>query len=189
MKGSRDAPEAIRPLFTAGVREWALLLLGGVLLWAALAAVGRLTVKLALRDATYYPVLMCLLAPAFLVAGSRASGRWGAAALVGLSFTGLFLAVGRTGSPLLLIPALGVDVWYAYRGTTRGPGGALMAGFLFAWVFYSAEAARALWLLGAGWPRKEILGGLLFTLLAGMVSGAIGYFLSYPLLRLGRGER
>jgi hypothetical protein len=128
-----------------------------------------------------------LVAPAFMVAGVRASGRWGAATLVGLSFTGLFLAVARAAPPLLVIPAPGVDVWYAYRGTTRGPGGAVMAGFLFAWVFYSVEAAWMFWFMGVGWPRTEILGGLVFTLLAGMVSGAVGYFLSSPLPPRGRG--
>ena len=113
----------------------------------------------------------------------RSSDRWGAAALVALCFTGLFLAVARAAPPLLVIPALGVDVWYAYRGTTRGPGGAVMAGFLFAWVFYSAEATWTLWFLGVGWPRTELLGGLVFTLLAGMVSGAIGYVLGGLLKR------
>jgi len=182
-----DGGEALRALFTAGVREWGLVLLGGFLLWAAVALLGRFSAAFTARDATYYPVLACLVAPAFIVAGVRASGRWGAATLVALCFTGLFLAVARAAPPLLVIPALGVDVWYAYRGTTRGPGGAVMAGFLFAWVFYSAEAAWTFWFLGVGWPRTELLGGLVFTLLAGMVSGAIGYFLSFPLPPRGRG--
>jgi hypothetical protein len=85
-----------------------------------------------------------------------------------------------------VIPSLGVDLWYAYRGTTRGAGGAVMAGFLFGWIFYSAEAAWTLWVVGAGWPRTELLGGLVFTLLAGMVSGAIGHFLLGVLTRAGR---
>ena len=138
------------------------------------------------RDATYYPVLTSLLAPAFIVATVRGSGRWGGAAVAGLTFTGLFLGVGRVAPPLLVVPALGVDCWYAYRGHTRGPGGAVMAGFLFAWVFYAVEAAWTRWLAGSGWSREELLGGLLFTLLAGMVSGAVGYLLSTPLLRLRR---
>lgn len=177
MKKSPAAGEALRSLFTAGVREWVLLLLGGVLLWAAIALLSRLTTTLAARDATYYPVLTCLVAPAFIVAGVRTAGRWGAAALVGLCFTGLFLAVSRVAPPLLVIPAFGVDVWYAHRGDTRGPGGAAMGGFLFAWIFYTVEAARALWFAGIRWPRSEILGGLLFTLAAGMVSAVIGYSL------------
>ena len=139
------------------------------------------------RDATYYPVFVSLVAPAFILAGLRTVGRWGGAAVAGLTFTGFFLGVGRVAPPLLVIPALGVDVWYAYRGHTRGPGGAVMAGFLFAWVFYAVEAAWTRWLAGSGWPREERLGGLLFTLLAGMVSGAVGYFLSYPLPPRGRG--
>ena len=53
MKKSPDAGEALRSLFTAGVREWVLLLLGGVLLWAAIALLSRLTTTLAARDATY----------------------------------------------------------------------------------------------------------------------------------------
>lgn len=136
---------------------------------------------------TAYPVFVSLVAPAFIVAGLRTAGRWGAAALVGLCFTGLFAGIARVAPPLLVVPALGVDVWYAYRGNTRGPGGAVMAGFLFAWVFYAVEAAWTRWIAGGGWPREELLGGLLFTLLAGMVSGAIGYFLSYPLPPRGRG--
>lgn len=186
MKKSPDAGEVLRPLFTAGVGAWLLLLLGGCLLWAVVALLGRFTAAFASRDATYYPVLICLVAPAFIVAAARASGRWGAATLVGLSFAGLFLAVARAAPPLLVIPALGADVWYAYRGTTRGSGGAVMAGFLFAWVFYSVEAAWMFWFLGVGWPGTEILGGLVFSLLAGMVSGTIGYFLGAPLLRLRR---
>lgn len=187
MKKSAAAGEALRPLFTGGLREWGLLLLGGFLLWAAVALLGQFTAAFTARDATYYPVLTCFVAVAFIVAGVRASGRWGAATLVGLCFTGLFLAVARAAPPLLVIPALGVDIWYAHRGTTRGPGGAVMAGFLFAWVFYSVEAAWTFWFMGVGWPRTEILGGLVFTLLAGMVSGPIGYFLSNPLLPRGRG--
>jgi hypothetical protein len=54
-------------------------------------------------------------------------------------------------------------------------------------VFYAVEAAWTRWIAEGGWPREELLGGLLFTLLAGMVSGAIGYFLSYPLPPRGRG--
>jgi hypothetical protein len=177
VKKSPDTGQVLRPLFTAGLREWLLLLLGGFLLWAAVALLGRFTAAFTARDATYYPVLTCLVAPAFIVAGVRASGRRGAATLVALCFTGLVLAVARAAPPLLVIPALGVDVWYAYRGTTRRPGGAVMAGFLFAWVFYSVEAAWMFWFVGVGWPRTEILGGLVFTLLAGMVSGVIGYLL------------
>lgn len=187
MKKAPDGGEALRPLFAAGVREWGLLVVGGVLLWGAFALLGRLVPAFAARDATYYPVLTCFVAPAFIVAGIRASGRWGAATLVGLCFTGLFLGVTGLPPPMVVFPALGVDLWYAYRGTTRGPGGAVMAGFLFAWIFYSAEAAWMLWFLGVGWPRTELLGGLVFTLLAGMVSGAVGYFLSYPLPPRGRG--
>jgi len=185
VKKSPDAGEALWPLFPAGVREWGLVLVGVILLWGAVALLNRFIPAFHARDATYYPVLICLVAPAFIVAGVRASGRWGAATLVGLCFTGLFLAVARAAPPLLVIPALGVDVWYAYRGTTRGPGGGVMAGFLFAWVFYAVEGAWALWFLGVGWPRTEILGGLVFTLLAGMVSGVIGYFVA-GVLRLLR---
>ena len=176
MKRSADG-EALRSLFTAGLREWGFVFLGGVLLWGAFVLLNRLIPAFTARDATYYPVLICLVAPALIVAGVRASGRWGAATLVGLCFTGLVLGIARAAPPLVVIPALGVDVWYAYRGTARGPGGAVMAGFLFAWVFYSVEAAWMFWFLGVGWPRTEILGGLIVTLLAGMVSGAIGYFL------------
>ena len=179
MKKSPDAGEALRPPFSAGVREWGLVVVGGVLFWGAFALLDRFIPAFQARDATYYPVLTCLVAPALIVAGVRSSGRWGAATLVG----GLFLAVARAAPPLLVIPALGVDVWYSYRGTTRGPGGAVMAGFLFAWVFYSVEAAWIFWFLGVGWPRAEILGGLVFTLLAGMVSGAVGYFLGGLLKR------
>jgi len=184
VKKSPDPGEALRPLFSAGVREWGLVLVGGVLLWGAFALLNRFIPAFQARDATYYPVLICLVAPAFIVAGVRASIRWGAATLVGLWFTGLFLAGARGAPPLLVIAALGVDVWYAYRGTTRGPGGGVMAGFLFAWVFYSVEAAWMFWFVGVGWPRTAILGGLVFTLLAGMVSGAIGYFLGGLLRRV-----
>ena len=188
MKRSADAGEALRSLFTAGRREWGLLLLGGFLLWAAVTLLGRFTAAFTARDATYYPVLVCLGAPALIVAGVRASGRWGAATVVGVCFTGLFLGVARAAPPILVIPVLRVDVWYAYRATAAGPGGAVMAGFLFAWVFYSVEAAWLFWFLGVGWPRTEILGGLVFALLAGMVSGAIGYFLG-GLLRRTRETR
>ena len=186
MKKSPDACEALRPLFTAGLREWGLVLVAGVLLWGIFAILRRLIPAFEARDATYYPVLTCFVAPAFIVAGVRASGRLGAATLVGLISTGLFLGVTRLPPPMLVFPALGLDLWYAHRRTTRGPGGGVMAGFLFAWVFYSAEAASMFWFLRVGWPRTEILGGLVFTLLAGIVSGAIGYFLGTPLLRLRR---
>ena len=186
MKKVPDGREALRPLLAAGVREWGLLVVGGVLLWGAFSVLTRLIPAFEARDATYYPFVACLLAPAFVVAGVRASGRWGAAAFVAVCFTALFLGVARAAPPLLVVAALGVDVWYAYRGNTRGAGGAVMAGFLFAWVFYSVEAAWTVWFVGIGWQRSEILGGLLFTLLAGMVSGAIGYFLSTPLRHLLR---
>ena len=82
MKKPPDAGEALRPLFTAGVREWGLVLLGGSLLWSVVALLGRFTAAFASRDATYYPVVICLVASAFMVAGARASGRWGAATLL-----------------------------------------------------------------------------------------------------------
>ncbi len=186
MKKVSDGREALRPLWAAGVREWGLLVIGGVLLWGVFALLSRFIPAFEARDGTYYPVLTCLVAPAFLVVAVRTSGRWGAAMVVAVCFTGFFFGVARVAPPLLVAAALGVDVWYAYRGNTRGPGGAVMAGFLFAWVFYSVEAAWTVWFVGIGWQRSEILGGLLFTLLAGMVSGAIGYFLGTPLLRLRR---
>lgn len=139
------------------------------------------------RTPDLYPFLVALLAPVVLVAAARALGPW-APTLACLAFLGVawlmdgmlrLIAYERyTLTPILAVPAaiLSLLFWRARRWRDRA-GLAAAAGVAFVLVFLAMEVASMHWLVGRPWPAERVLAGLPRALVAGGLSGWVGWVL------------
>lgn len=185
--GRLDRTDSLRPLRHARATDWMLIVFIALLLTSPLLAMGRYTIVAVSRDAIYYPVMAGLSVPAIAIANLRATSyRW-TSTFTGLSYIALMLlmaaivkAVGLKPTslpPLLIVPALAIDLFYLARRQTRGLAPAVMAGLLFSLVFYWTEYTWKLWLVGFTWRPEQMLVGSPLSLLAGGLGGALGYWL------------
>ncbi|HLC42632.1 MAG TPA: hypothetical protein VJO34_13540 [Methylomirabilota bacterium] len=185
--GRLDRTDSLRPLRHARATDWTLIVFIALLLTSPLFAMGRYTIVAVSRDAVFYPIMAGLAVPAIAVANLRATGyRW-TATLTGFSYIALMLLMAAivmamglkptSAPPLLLIPALAMDLFYAARRRTGGLVAAIIAGVVFSLVFYWTEYAWKLWLVGFTWRPDRMLIGLPLSLLAGGLGGSLGYLL------------
>jgi hypothetical protein len=183
--GRLDRTDSLRPLRHARATDWTLIVFIALLLTSPLFAMGRYTIVAVSRDAIFYPTLAGLAVPAIAVANLRATSRRWTAAFTGLSYMTLMVLMAAmvtamglkptSAPPLLVIPALAMDLFYVARRQTRGLGAAVIAGALFSLLFYSTEYAWKLWLVGLAWRPEQMLIGLPLSLLAGGLGGGLGY--------------
>ncbi len=136
------------------IHRLAMLLFLSVLVWLMMFSLNWYTLVLALwRDSFKYPIVASLLTPVALVIAARAFGRGGATlAVVGYTLYtaaahytmhGLGYAL-LPFPPLIIVPALMVD-FVVTRTFGHGWQRALLAGILFAPLFFLAEAASLAW--------------------------------------------
>ncbi len=132
----------------------AMLLFLSVLVWLAMFSLNWYTLVLALwRDSFKYPIVASFVTPVVLVIAARAFGP-GGATLAAISYT-LYTAAAHFTlhalgyallpfPPLIAVPAIMVDFVLA-RSLGHGWQRALVAGVLFAPLFFLAEAASLAW--------------------------------------------
>jgi len=137
------------------------------------------------RTPDFYPFLVALAVPAIFVAALRAAGVW-APTLAGLLFfvvTALVDTALRaldferyTVTPLLVVPALAVSALALAAPRRRDSlSFAVGAGLLATLVFVGMETAWMAWVVGQPWPTDRLLAGLPRALVAGGLSGGVGW--------------
>lgn len=139
------------------------------------------------RTPDFYPFLGALLLPVSLVAAARALGPWAptvaSAAFLGVAalHDGLLTLIGfdrYTLTPLVVVPAAGLTLLYLAVGRRREyPWVALGSGLAFALVFTGMEAVWMAKAVGRPWPLDRALAGLPRSLVAGALSGYVGWVL------------
>ncbi len=149
------------------------------------------------RTPDLYPYLASLLLPLVLVAATRALGPW-APTLASLGFLGLaFLtdAILRaiefdryTVTPLVAIPALVLTlVTRAARRHRARAWLAVVSGLLFVLVFTGLETAWMARVVGHPWPLDRVIAGVPRSLVAGALSGWVGWVLGGVLVLTATG--
>jgi hypothetical protein len=154
------------------------------------------------RTPDFYPFLAAIMFPAILVALARLAGPTAplfastlflaASVLVDLALWAIGF-VRYTITPVIAVPALAVTAAYrlAGRQTARLWLGAA-AGVAFTLVFIAMEAVWMIWIVAKPWPPHTILRALPILLLAGALSGIVGWvwggFLRAPMVRGGAAE-
>ena len=142
------------------------------------------TMTAATRTPDYYPFLVALGLPAVLVAGARAAGPWVAPAAAGLFLAATVLVDQAlraieferyTITPVVLVPALAIALVYAVSRRAASAVVGIVAGLAFTIVFVAMETLWMAWGVGQPWPTSAVIAGLPRTLVAGAVSGFIGW--------------
>ncbi len=139
------------------------------------------------RTPDLYPYLAALLLPLVLVAAGRALGPW-APTLAALGFLGLALVVDAilrllgferyTLTPIVAAPALGLTALaLATRRHRERAWLAIASGVLFVLLFVVIEAGWMARVVGRAWPLDRVLAALPPALLAGGLSGWVGWTL------------
>lgn len=150
------------------------------------------------RTPDLYPYLAALLLPLVLVAAARALGPW-APALASLGFLALALTVDAilsaiefdryTVTPIVAIPALALTLLtLAARRQRERAWLAVAAGLLFVLVFTGLETVWMARVVDHPWPLEEVLGALPRSLVAGGLSGWVGWVLGGFLLVTTTGQ-
>lgn len=139
----------------------------------------------ATRTADFYPLLAAVMFPTVLVALARAAGP-GAPLLASLLFFAATIVVDRTLAatgfarytitPVIAAPAVAIALVYALAGraAARAWVGAL-AGLAFALAFVGIETLWMGSVVGRPWPLAAVIRALPTTLVAGALSGVIGW--------------
>ena len=150
------------------------------------------------RTPDLYPYLASLLLPLVLVAAARALGPW-APTLASLGFLGLALLTDAmlraiefdryTVTPLVAIPALVLTLvtLAAHRHRARA-WLAIVSGPFFVLVFMGLETAWMARVVGHPWPLDRVVAGLPRSLVAGALSGWVGWVLGGFLVATAPGQ-
>jgi hypothetical protein len=139
------------------------------------------------RTPDLYPYLAALLLPLVLVAAGRALGPW-APTLASLGFLGVALTFDAglrvidfdryTVTPIVAIPAFALTlVLLAARRHRARAWLAVACGLLFVLLFTAMETAWMARVVGHPWRLDRVLGALPRSLLAGGLSGWVGWVL------------
>lgn len=139
------------------------------------------------RTPDLYPYLAALLLPLVLVAAARALGPW-APTLASLGFLGLALTTDAilrgiefdryTLTPIVAIPALVLTlVTLAARRHRERAWLAVVCGLVFVLVFTGVETVWMARVVGHPWPLERVVGALSRSLVAGGLSGWVGWVL------------
>lgn len=197
------------------LRRAAIMLFLTALLWVVMFGLNWYTLVLArVRDSVQYPVLAVLVSTPVLLLAASALGKGGAtvvaAVYMGYTATAHWVLAGFGYAllpfpPVLLVPALGVDVAVLLvPRSTRAPG--VAAGLAAAGLFYLAEAASLAWYphpelpeprsaaalsyftaaLARPWDLEHIVFGLPLALAAGVPGGLLGAWLATVVAYLAR---
>ena len=178
-----------------------------VLLWATMFALNWYTLVLAtLRDSVKYPILAALVATPALIFATARIGRGGATAAAAIYMA--YIAAAHSlmhvagmallpFPPILIVPAIGVDLVY-WALPCRGWRRAALTGAYFAPLFFAAEAASLTWYphppmqgyptdrlalsyyleaIGRPWDFPHIVVSLPIAMVIGAVSAQLGGWL------------
>jgi len=147
------------------------------------------------RTPDFYPFLVALLAPVVLVAAARTVGPW-APTLACLAFLAVAWLVDvmlrvieferYTLTPILVAPSAVLSLAFSRAGRRRDRAwlGAA-AGLAFTLAFVAMEVAWMRWAVGRPWPADRVLAGLPRVLVAGALSGWVGWVLGGFLRAVG----
>ena len=173
----------------AFARRWlwtlAILLNGAYIIHVAHYTLAHYTMTAWTRTADFYPLLAAIMFPAILVALAQLAGPL-APVVASLIFLGGSVTVDLTlqamdfarytVTPVIAAPALAVAAVTALR--PRGSGGvwrAAGAGIAFVLTFIATEAAWMALVVDHPWSRRTVARGLPAALVAGVLSGVVGW--------------
>lgn len=173
----------------AFARPWvwtfAILLDGAYVIHVAHYALAHYTMTAWTRTPDFYPLLAAIMFPAVLVALAQLAGPLtpvlasllflGGSVIVDLALQGIGFAR-YTVTPVIAVPALAVAGVTAMPATGAGSGcRAAAAGIAFVLAFIAMEAAWMAWVVDHPWPHSVVARGLPAAVLAGALSGLVGW--------------